>query len=90
MSLARGPGGLLRPSTTHIVLPEVALSLSVGLHHHLRGLGLADGDEARRRGGQRLWETAHVTTLRGGPVRRRGRWNASRSQLDPSGEARAL
>lgn len=40
--------------TTHVILPKVALALPVGLHHHVRGFGLADGYEARRHGSQRL------------------------------------
>lgn len=46
-----------RPPTfrpTHVVLSEVALALSVGLHHHVWRLGLADGHEARRHRRQRL------------------------------------
>lgn len=39
---------------THVVLPKVALALSVGLHHHVGGFGLADGHQAGGHSGQRL------------------------------------
>lgn len=32
---------------THVVLPEAALPVAVGVQHHLRGLRLADGHQAR-------------------------------------------
>uniref|UniRef100_A0A8C6J7G9 Uncharacterized protein n=1 Tax=Melopsittacus undulatus TaxID=13146 RepID=A0A8C6J7G9_MELUD len=50
-----------RAPSTHVVLPEAALPVAVGLDHHLRRLGLADGHQPRLHGREPLHRACRPT-----------------------------